>query len=93
MEWLLPKTDYTVDAKPQNTDFNRIEGNTLHLKEQMDIIDDGTLARVTEDINMVAKLVAKGGSDYSVAQVRNIVIRDTVPTIPSGKSGTIYLVF
>ncbi len=39
MTWITPKTDWTADVGAAYTDFNRMEGNTDHLKDIHDALE------------------------------------------------------
>lgn len=57
-------------------------------------IEEGTanVVRTTEDATMNAKLVAQNNSDYTVAQVRNIIIMEHDPSVEDMADGEICIV-
>lgn len=50
------------------------------------------MVRTTEDATMQAKLIAQNNSDYTVAQVRNIIVMEYDPSVEDLSDGEICVV-
>ena len=80
MAWQTPKTDWDASDSPVETDFNRIEGNTLELYTTK-------LDKTGGAISATLTVVSSGNSE----QVRNVSIGTAAPDNGDGADGDIYV--
>ena len=84
-------TTYPSSLAVKNVITEKVDAVIPELEQK---IEEGTanVVRTTEDATMQAKLIAQNNSDYTVAQVRNIVIMEHDPSVEDMGDGEICIV-
>lgn len=84
-------TTYPSSLAVKNVITEKVDSVIPELEQK---IEEGTanVVRTTEDATMNAKLVAQNNSDYTVAQVRNIIIMEHDPSVEDMADGEICIV-
>ena len=85
--WQTPKTNWGQPGQtvPGVDDFNRIEGNTQYLKDEI----DSRLPKTGG--TMTGILTAQSNTSYTVRQVRNIILSTASADVNAMQNGDIWI--